>query len=153
MVEFSKDISVLNTLIATTLDSVDGYRKAAEDADSSRFTDVFARRANEREAVVRDLQAKVQELGGNPEDDGSVLAAAHRTFLSIKDAITGKDDQAIINEVERGEDYIKGKYELALQEMDLSVPVKQVIQTAFQSVRAGHDEMSALKHSMPGTAA
>jgi len=97
---------------------------------------------------VSNLQAQVRALGGNPEDDGTVLAGAHRVFLDLKAKITGQDDKAIINEVERGEDYLKAKYESALSDTDLSPATKAIIQTANQSVRQGHDEMSALKHSL-----
>lgn len=148
MADSNHDISTLNSLIATTLDSVEGYREAADDATNSRFTGLFTSRAQERRTVVSNLQAQVRALGGNPEDDGTVLAGAHRVFLDLKAKITGQDDKAIINEVERGEDYLKAKYESALSDTDLSPATKAIIQTANQSVRQGHDEMSALKHSL-----
>ena len=31
----------------------------------------------------------------------TILAAAHRAFLSLRDAVTGRDDTAIVSEVER----------------------------------------------------
>lgn len=142
--------ATLNSLIATTLDSADGYRKAAEKADSERYRSLFLEFAGERERVVRDLQAEVRSLGGNPEDDGTVLAAAHRAFLSLRDAVTGQDDASIIAEVERGEDYIKGKYETALEGGKLSGSADAAVRRAYQSVREGHDRMSQLKHSLEG---
>ena len=78
----------------------------------------------------------------------SLLGAAHRTFMDLKQAITGKDDKAIIMEVERGEDHIKAKYEAALKEADLAPIVTAAITEGYASVRAGHDRMSALKHSV-----
>lgn len=139
----------LNGLIATTLDSVDGYRKAAEEANAIRYKDIFLSRANERQMIVTNLQAKVRELGGNPEDDGTILASAHRAFLGLRDALTGdRDDAAVVAEVERGEDHIKAKYEAALQDDDLDPAIRSVIQAAFTSVREGHDQMSALKHQL-----
>src|SRR3712207_6172466 len=74
------DISVLNSLIETTIDSIDGYRRSAQEATNSRFSSAFLERASEREQVVSRLRERVRQLGGNPEDDGSVLAAAHRAF-------------------------------------------------------------------------
>ena len=70
----NKNVATLNSLIATTLDSIDGYRKAADETNAAGFRDIFLSRANERQAVVANLQAKVRELGGKPEDDGTVLA-------------------------------------------------------------------------------
>ncbi len=62
----------------------------------------------------------------------------------------GESDRAVIEEVERGEDYIKEKYEAALQDGELSPETRQVIQQAYQSIRRGHDQASALKHQMEG---
>lgn len=142
------DISVLNSLIQTTLDSQKGFRDAAEDASSSRFAQMFTDFAVERGNVASQLQAEVRRLGGTPEDDSSFLAAAHRTFMDLKNALTGADDRAIIQEVERGEDHIKSKYEAALKDGELSPSTRAVIQEGYVSVRAGHDRASALKHSM-----
>ncbi len=145
----NKNVSTLNSLIATTLDSVDGYRKAAEEANAARFSDQFLSRANERQNIVGTFQAKVREMGGECEDDGTVLASAHRAFLGLRDALTGdRDDSAVVAEVERGEDHIKAKYEKALENEDLDPAVRAVIQSAYRSVREGHDQMAALKHQL-----
>lgn len=141
-------ISTLNSLIKTTLDSMKGFRDAAQDADNTQFSTMFADFARERSEVATALQAEVRRLGSNPEDDSSFLAAAHRTFMDLKQALTGKDDNAIIQEVERGEDYIKGKFEAALKDTDLDPSSRSVIERAYQSVKAGHDRASALKHSL-----
>jgi uncharacterized protein (TIGR02284 family) len=142
------DISVLNGLSTTTLDSMKGYEDAAKDAESTRFADIFADYARDRGQVVTDLGAEVTRLGGTPETGSSFLAAAHRTFLDLKQAFTKNDDKAIVEEVERGEDHIKAKYESALADDKLSPATLAVIREAFTSVRAGHDQMSAIKHTL-----
>ncbi|WP_395396000.1 PA2169 family four-helix-bundle protein (plasmid) [Novosphingobium sp. BL-8A] len=87
-------------------------------------------------------------MGGTPEDDSSFLGAAHRTFMDLKQPITGKDDKAIIQEVERGEDHIKAKFEDALRDNELEPSSRSAVEKAFVSVREGHDKMSALKQSI-----
>lgn len=144
----SNDVSVLNGLIKTTLDSMKGYEDAAKDAESTQYATMFADFARDRAKVTTDLQNQVRALGGEPELDSSMLAAAHRTFMDLKQAITGKDDKAIIQEVERGEDHIKAKFEDGLKSGDLSAATLAAITEAFGSVREGHDKMSALKHSV-----
>jgi len=141
-------ISTLNGLIKTTLDSMKGYEDAAQDAESTQFATMFAEFARDRSAAATDLQAEVRRLGGTPEDDSSFLAAAHRTFMDLKQAITGKDDKAIIQEVERGEDHIKAKFEDALRDSELEPSSRSAVEKAFVSVKEGHDKMSALKHSI-----
>ena len=142
------DISVLNGLIKTTLDSMKGYEDAAKDADSAQYAAMFAEFARDRSQVATSLQAEVRTLGGDPEMDSSLLGAAHRSFMDLKQAITGKDDKAIILEVERGEDHIKAKYEAAMKATDLAPATSAAILEGYTSVRSGHDKMSALKHSI-----
>ncbi|HEU5285560.1 MAG TPA: PA2169 family four-helix-bundle protein [Sphingomicrobium sp.] len=151
MTEFTRqdEITTLNTLIATLIDSVTGFEDAASNIEgTSRFQELFRERASERRRVVEDLRAEVRRLGGNPEDDGSFLGKAHQRFLDLKSVITGRDEQAIINEVERGEDYLKEKFETALSSGSLSGESRAVVERAYQSVRSGHDQVSALKHGL-----
>ena len=151
MTEHSKDTTTLNTLIATLLDSVDGYTKSAHDVKDRDLADRFNARARERQGAVAGLQAAVARLGGNPEDDCTLLAGAHRAFINLQEVVTGTDDQAIINEIERGEDYLKGKFEAALQNVDLAPEARSAVDQAWTSVKAGHDEMSGLKHNRERT--
>jgi len=109
---------------------------------------MFTSRAEERRSAVGALQQAVRTAGGEPEDEGSVTGAAHRMFLNLKQAVTGSDDKAIVNEVERGEDYLKDKFETAINNTELGASARSAVQTAWESVRAGHNEMSQLKHSM-----
>jgi uncharacterized protein (TIGR02284 family) len=152
MIGTGNDISTLNSLIATTIDSINGYRESADAVDSAQFRELFNALCEDRQQILPQLQAQVAKLGGNPEDDGTALAAAHRTFVDLKAAITGRDDKAVINEVERGEDHIKHKYESALQEQDLSPETREVINRAYDSVRRGHDRVRDLKHSLESVA-
>ncbi len=147
MTDTSHDISTLNGLIATTIDSVDGYRTSAQDVENPRFAELFTARASERSSVAEQLRAEVKKLGGNPADDGTILAAAHRGFVNLKAAVTNRDDQAIVNEVERGEDHIKAKYEAALKDDNLSPQSRSLVETAYSSVKSGHDQMRDLKHN------
>ncbi|QIK77934.1 PA2169 family four-helix-bundle protein [Sphingomonas piscis] len=145
-------VTTLNTLTATLIDSVTGYEDAASNADGSRFTEIFRQRATERNQAVEELRSEVRRLGGNPEDDGSFLGKTHQRFLDLKAAVTGRDDQAIINEVERGEDYLKEKFEAALNSDALTAESRSVVERVYQSVRSGHDQISQLKHGMEASA-
>ena len=148
MAEHSEAISTLNTLIATTIDSITGYEDSAQNIDNERLREIFRQRASERQQVVESLRSEVRRLGGNAEDDGSFLGKAHQRFEDLKAAVTGRDEKAIINEVERGEDYLKDKFETALDSDALTGESRAVVERCYQSVRSGHDQMSQLKHGM-----
>ena len=40
----------------------------------------------------------------------------HRQFLSLRDKVTGSDDQSVIAEVDRGETYLDEKWQAALND-------------------------------------
>jgi uncharacterized protein (TIGR02284 family) len=144
----SEEIGTLNTLITTVIDSINGYEDSAQNIDSERFREIFRERASERQQVVQDLRSEVRRLGGDPDDSGSFLGKAHQRFEDLKAAVTGRDEKAIINEVERGEDYLKEKFETALSGGTLSGESRSAVERAYQSVRSGHDQISQLKHGL-----
>ena len=139
------DIRVLNDLIETTIDSAEGYAEAARETRSTRFSLAFQTRATERRLVASRLQQRVEALGGTPEDDGSVLASAHRMFANLRKSL--HDETAVIDEVERGEDHIKHKFEDALEDGDVSPPIRALIAETFRSVNSGQDQMHSLKRA------
>ena len=142
------DISTLNSLIATTLDSVEGYTEASKEIEGDRLGSLFVARASERRQVATNLQAEVRRLGGEPSQGGTALGGAHRLFVNLKAAVVGQDKQAVVNEVERGEDHIKAKFEDALKDNELSQPVRAAIEDGYRSVREGHDQMRDIKHHL-----
>ena len=146
MAEHNETITTLNTLIATTIDSVTGYEDSAKNIENERFREIFRGRADERQQVVEELRSEVRRLGGDPEESGSFLGKAHQRFEDLKAVVTGRDEQAIINEVERGEDYLKEKFETALNAGTLSGESRSVVERVFQSVLKGHDQVSSIKH-------
>jgi uncharacterized protein (TIGR02284 family) len=142
----SHDVQTLNELLETTFDSIKGYDDAAKEVDNTNFETMFRARADQRRTIASRLQTQVRELGGTPEDSGSTMAAAHRLFANMKNAMT-QGDQAVINEVERGEDVIKAEFEKAASDQRLTNETRQLIQEVALQVRETHDEMSHLKHS------
>ena len=149
MTTHENDIDVLNSLIETVIDSADGYTHAIKETETSRFSEIFARRGAERHALTRQLQMHVRNLGGTPEDDGTMLASAHRVFINLRHAIAG-GDVAVIDEVEAGEDHIKAKFEDAMEDADVSAATKALIAEAYVIVKDGHDEIRDLKHAVHG---
>jgi uncharacterized protein (TIGR02284 family) len=141
------DIKTLNSLIETVIDSADGYTEAANAAEGSRFAEIFHRRGAERLELTTRLQGKVLALGGTPEDDGTTLASAHRMFLNLRNSMSS-DDTTIVDQVEAGEDHIKHKFEDAQRDREVSPAIMADINEAYVIVKAGHDEIRDLKHSL-----
>lgn len=140
------DISILNGLIEALLDSRDGYREAAEQAKNVMLAELFRHWSTQRHQVSAELRAAVRTLGGEPPEDGTALASAHRVFLDLR-AHMSKTNKAVVQEVERGEDHIKHKFERALMDRKIGMVARLAVQSAYVSVKSGHDDMRDLRRS------
>ena len=152
MFDKTDDLTTLKTLTSTLNDSINGYRDAAEKVDSQEFRELFNQFAQQREQASESIKNEIRRLGGEPDQDGSTLGGLHQAWLDLKAAITGRDDKAIINEVERGEDYLKEKFEAALGSDGITGESRAVVEQAWTSVREGHDRVSAIKHGLEARA-
>lgn len=139
-------ISTLNGLIETCKDGQNGFKEAAEGVERSDLKSLFYEFSQQRSQFAGELQSLVQALGGDPENSGSTLAALHRGWINIKSVVTGKDEEAILNECERGEDSAKNTYKAAL-EQQLPANVMETVQTQYASVQAAHDRVKAMRDS------
>lgn len=137
-------ISTLNNLIETCKDGEEGFRTAAEGVTSPQVKAVFQQYSQQRAQMARELQDEVRGLGGSAETSGSVSGSLHRGWINIKSTVTGKDEQKIIAEAERGEDVAKKVFEEALKE-PLPSQVKTLVQRLAGQVREAHDRVRAME--------
>ena len=137
-------ISTLNNLIETCKDGQNGFQVAAEGIENSNLKSLFYEYSQQRAKFAGELQALVRELGGDPENSGSTAATLHRGWINIKSIVTGKDDTAILDECERGEDVAKKAYQDASR-MNLPTNVMTVIERQAQEVKEAHDRVRDLR--------
>ena len=128
---------VLNQLIETCKDGERGFRHAASHVRDAALKALFTEIASQRERFAAELLPHAQRLGGATESDGSTTAALHRSWMSIKDALSGHDVRAIVREAERGEDAALATYEDALEGM-LPPPARDLIEFQYSEMRQAH---------------
>ena len=145
----SHDIKVLNALAEGLIDSADGYAEAAAETEDVRYRDLFVRRSDERRRIASELQAAVRGLGGQPEEEGSILAKAQRAFMDIKHALM-RDEASVVGSVERGEAHLQARFDRALGDEALSATTRETIRRAQTAVRTGQEEMHVLRRSLEG---
>ena len=113
--------SALKDLHTTLIDSHDGYKASIEMAENSMhkqlFHDLMERRSRNADQVRSFLSAQGEQL----DDDGSILAAAHRQFTGLRDALSS-GDAAVLSEIVRGEKQLLSSYDKALEAVGASDP-------------------------------
>jgi uncharacterized protein (TIGR02284 family) len=141
-----KVISTLNDLIETCRDGQNGFKEAADNVKSPDLKTFLDRTSMERAQFVGELQTQVRSLGGDPEKSGSTAAALHRAWIDIKGTFTGKDDQSILSECERGEDSAVEAYKDALK-LGLPANILSTVERQFQSIKQVHDRVKQMRDS------
>jgi uncharacterized protein (TIGR02284 family) len=139
-------IEKLQTLIRYNIDAHDGFQKCAEEIKSPHLASLFRDLAHERSAMATELQEYVEWNNEDAEDEGSLSAAVHRTWINIRSNLSGHDAHAILAEAERGEDYIKEAYEDVLTDIPGSA-LNDVLQHQYARVKSAHDRIRDLRNS------
>lgn len=137
-------VSILNDLVETSKDGAKGFAAAAADTKTAELQTTFRRRAQDCATGATELQQLVTRLGGRPENRGSVSGAVHRGWVNLKAAVAGRDDLAILEECERGEDVAKAHYGKAL-ETTLPDDIRQVVKRQYEGVIHNHDQIRDLR--------
>jgi uncharacterized protein (TIGR02284 family) len=145
MMEKNDVVSTLNDLIQTCKDGVEGFRTCAEDTKNSEYKAYFSDRAERCNRAAEELQDLVINLGGDPETSSHLTGALHRRWVDVRAAITGKSDEDILDECERGEDVAKHHYEAALK-TDLPQEVRLIVEDQYQGVQTNHDQVKGMRN-------
>lgn len=115
-------ISALKTLLTRLVDSREGYRDAIDHAESADVKSVLRDFMSRRDRDASEVRAFLNSAGEQVDEDGSMLASAHRVFLDLKDRVTGSDDKAVLEEVVRGEKKLLDAYDDALKAENATDP-------------------------------
>jgi uncharacterized protein (TIGR02284 family) len=145
----SHDIKILNGLAEGLTDSADGYAQASAETSDPRYRELFVRRSDERRRIAAELQAAVRGMGGQSEDEGSILAKAQRAFADIKHALM-RDEASVVGSIENGESHLQARFDRALSDEALSATTRETLRRALAAVRSGHEEMHVLRRSLEG---
>lgn len=137
-------IDAIQDLIQANIDSADGFSEAASQIQDPNLASLFVELGQQRRELAETLQKHVRFNGERPRTEGSWLAAAHRTWLDLRAKIAGGDAKVILQEAERGEDYIKHAYEDALKNTAGSA-LNDVLLSQYSVVKNGHDRIRDLR--------
>jgi uncharacterized protein (TIGR02284 family) len=136
--------SVLNELIETSIDGEKAFSKGAEDAHDPELKKLFAECASRCQLGASELQSQVQVQGGPPKTAGSLKGSLHRGWTGVKQALSSRDDKAILEECERGEDHAKATYKKSLAKA-LPPQIRSIVERQYQGVIVNHDRVRALR--------
>ena len=138
-------VSVLNTLIEANENGRLGYQQASENVREGSLRTTFGQLSQQHASFAEELRSEVRSLGGDPEGrEGSVGGSLFRGWISIKDALSSRDAEAVLEECERGEERAVEQYEDAL-EKELPANVRSLVERQCNSLRETKSRISSLE--------
>ena len=145
----SDDAKAAKELVETLKDGEKGFADAADklrDGDRPEWATTLQRLSDQRAGFWKEIVDMGHDYGDDVDESGSVAAAVHRGWISLKDAVTGDDPSAVLKAAATGEDHAVSEYEDALK-MDLSAGFREVVVRQQAAVVAARDEVKALQNA------
>ncbi len=139
---------VIQNLIEITCDGEEGYTHAATHVHDRGLREEFIKFARERKSIGSELKSLLLNYGNQIAEDRSSLGAAlHRAWINIRTVVTEQDDQAILEEAERGEDAAVAAYKAGSEHPALPAAIDAAIRALMEKVQRAHDRVKSLRDS------
>ncbi|WP_034260426.1 ferritin-like domain-containing protein [Altibacter lentus] len=126
----------LNQLLEKNYDAEKGYKKAAEIVDNSKLKQFFESQAQNRYDFGHELKTEIRNYGETPEKGTSTTADLHRTWMDIKSTFTSNDEEAILNEVQRGEEKAVEEYDEIINDITLPPTTQNLLTKQRESIKS-----------------
>jgi len=139
----SQDAKTTENLIEVLEDGRKGFTEGADkltDLDRPDLAAMFARHARQREQFSAQLESMAAAYGDDIDEDGSVAAAVHRGWMTLKDALSGSDPDGVLSAAVQGEDHAVETYEKALKE-DISPDLLATVRAQLADIRTARNEV------------
>jgi len=142
----STDAKVTKNLMQTVEDGRNGFADAADklaDTDRPDLAPRFRDFSEQRSAMYSELENLAAKYGDDLDEDGTVAAALHRGWMSLKDVLAGESADGVLDAAAQGEDHAVSEYRKALDE-ELSPELAEVVRRQLVEITAVHDQVKQL---------
>lgn len=146
--KYSEEVAdKLNELLEKNYDSEKGFKNAADDVKNDRLKAFFKSKAQERYDFGHQLKSEISNFGASPKKGSSVKADAHRTWMDLKSALSGDREEAVLEEVARGEQLAVDDYNKVIKESDLPPSTENLLIRQRNAFKETLKEVKSLEKS------
>lgn len=122
-----KIVSGLNDLLTKNYDAETGFKEAADNTDDASLKSFFFNRANQRYNFGHEIKKLIATLGGTPDKGTSLKGDLHRAWFKLKEMFALNSEEALLEEVERGEKASLNEYNEFLEKNNLPLNIQKAI--------------------------
>jgi len=140
--------SAIGTLREALRDGEKGFATAADDAQRQDLKELFHNYSLQRATFGLELDGQlrqISQLGGDPEESGTVTGALHRGWIALRSAVSSGGDLAVLEECLRGEESALATYQAASDDPSLTGELHALVVSQRLDIQAAFDRISSLK--------
>jgi len=126
----------LQSLLKKNYDAEKGFKKAVEDAKSKHLKEYLKHQAVKRNRFATEIDNELRSLNEKPKESGSAAGTLHRTWMDIKSAVSGNNDQAVLEECIRGDKASVEEYEETLQKNNFPPKISSVLNNQLSDIKS-----------------
>jgi uncharacterized protein (TIGR02284 family) len=138
-------LALLHSMLRICRDSVEGYATAARDVPDAELAAVFERYRTERVKLVSELEDRIVALRGDAHASPTLGGAVHRAWMDYRAGSDSNPSQALLAEIERGEDMAVTAIRQALKEHDIDDATRRLFEHLYELIQAAHDRIKQLR--------
>ncbi|HQY20239.1 MAG TPA: PA2169 family four-helix-bundle protein [Ignavibacteria bacterium] len=144
-----KAIEVLNSLVEINNDRIEGYKSASEETDSNDLKGLFMQFKNTSERCITELTKEIIKCGGIPEEGTKTSGKLYRAYMDLKAALTGNDQQKILDSCEYGEDKAVETYKDVFNNNSENLTAEQIslVRSQYDLIKNDHDTVKSMRDS------
>ena len=138
-------VNVLQNLLEKNYDAEKGYKKAMQDAKTPSLKNFLQKQALQRSHFATALDKELRDLDETPIESGSLTGTLHRAWIDIKSSVAGNDDEAVLEEVIRGEKASVDEYQEAMKNNTLAPKINSLLQSQLSDIQSTLSRVKTLE--------
>lgn len=138
-------LALLQALLHICRDSAEGYATADRDLPDREIAAELDRYRQQRLKIIRELENRIRELRGDPDASPTAAGAVHRAWIDARGVAAANPTEALLVEIERGEDLAVDAFRQALKESDIDAATRRLLEHHYELVQAAHDRVKQLR--------
>ncbi|MFI2742314.1 PA2169 family four-helix-bundle protein [Zhouia sp. PK063] len=130
----NEEVKLLQGLLEKNYDAENGFKKALEHTENLDLKEYLKYQAAIRNRFATELDYIIRSLDETPVESGSSTGSLHRTWIDVKAKISGKTDDAILEECIRGDKASVKEYKDAFEEFSFPPEIQRALSKQLEEV-------------------
>jgi uncharacterized protein (TIGR02284 family) len=144
-----RTVDVLQELNQFVNDRIEGYKHAADLTKDPAHRSYYSDLINQSRQFSNEINSTISSFGGSPEKGTTTKGKLYRGWMDVKDTVTGRDEESVIESNIYGEEWAQKAYNDALKhKTELPSNVVQMVEKQKQASLATCQKLRQMKKSV-----